>query len=99
MKNENIIETEAEVKERWKRFKAMTDGEIEAAIASDPDAQVPNDPEFLARGIFVKAGEMVVPITVDMKTINYMAEHHLDYRGFLAGVLRAYVESQQKQNP
>lgn len=42
-------ETEAEIKARWKRFKEMTDEEIEAAIADDPDSQVPNDSEFLAK--------------------------------------------------
>ena len=96
MKSENVIETEAEVKARWQRFKAMSDEEIGAAIASDPDSQVPNDPEFLAKGTWVKNGEMILPITVDIKTINYLNDHHIDCQAFLTGFLKAYVESQQK---
>ncbi len=97
MKSENVIETEAEVKARWQRFKAMSDQEIEAAIALDPDSQVPNDSEFLAKGTWVKNGEIILPITVDIKTINYLNEHNIDCQAFLSGVLKAYVESQQKQ--
>lgn len=65
MKNENVIAKDAETKARWQKFKAMTDADIEAAIADDPDSQVPNSPEFLARGSWVEGGkpQIILPLS------------------------------------
>lgn len=83
--------------EDWKKFDAMSEEDIEAAIASDPDSQVPDSKEFFASGRWVEysEGSVVLPIIIDIKTANFINEHHLDYQGFIAGVLKTYVENQK----
>jgi hypothetical protein len=83
--------------EDWKKFDAMTQEDVEAAIASDSDSQVLDSKEFFASGKWVepKDGVVVLPISVDIKIANFINEHHLDYQGFIAGVLKTYVENQK----
>jgi hypothetical protein len=97
MKNETHTETELEREARWQRVLAMGDKEIKLAIAADPDTQVPTDPAFLARGRWaeVEKGEVILPLTLDAKTVRWLSEHHVDYQTFLSSVLKAYVASQQ----
>lgn len=85
--------------EDWQKFKSLTEKEIERAIASDPDAQTPDDgngvwlSEWKVNG---KSEEIILPLSIDKNIVKYLTEHHIDYQSFLSGVLRAYVESQQK---
>lgn len=88
-------------REDWAKFDALTDVEVETAIANDSDAQTPDDGNGAWRGDWVLKGkneQIILPITVDIKTINYLTEHHIDCQSFLSGFLKAYVESQQKSN-
>ena len=95
MKKDNITGKNAE---RWKKLNNMSDAEIDAAIADDPDAQVPNSEDFLAKGTFVKSGEMVVPIVLDIKTINYLTEQHIDYKALATSFLKDYANREQHKN-
>lgn len=95
MQNGTSIETSVEREARIKRFLQMTDEEIKVNIADDPDAQVPNDPDFLSAGQWAKAdGNIILPLVVDYKTAHWLQEHELGYQLFLSGVLKSYVESQ-----
>lgn len=83
--------------EEWKKFASMTEDEIEAAIASDPDSQAPVSEEFFSSGRFVYTNDnqIILPIKIDAQVASFINTHHLDYQNFVAGVLKAYVESQK----
>lgn len=93
--NAKITETEEQRKSRWARFDALTDEQIDAAIAADPDAQVRSDAVFSTRGIVIRNNEVILPLTLDIDMARWLSEHHIDYQTFLNSVLKAYVESQQ----
>ena len=86
----------------WAKFDELTDAEIEAAIADDPDSQVPTDPEFWAKGAWVEGSsssknqQIILPISVDAKTADFLTEHHIDYQGLVSGLLKVFVESSRE---
>ncbi len=84
--------------EDWRKFDAITDDDISVAIADDPDWQGVDLSDKLGWRVVRPDGSSIVPLFLDAKTINFINEHHVDYQSFLAGVLKAYVESQQKSN-
>lgn len=97
--NESPEEREA----RWHRLRTMSDAEIEANIASDPDSQVPI--EALHQGYWLDPdvkhlvrpdGSARVAVDLDASTARWLETHPIDYQAFLSGVLKAYVASQRK---
>lgn len=94
-----FTETEEENKARWQRVVAMTDAQINAAIAEDEDAQTPEHGAGVWLIDWAKASggnNIILPLSVDVETAAFINEHHIDYQAFLSGVLKAFVESQQK---
>ena len=79
----------------WKNFDAITDADINHAIADDVDWQGINISDKLGWRVVRPDGSSIVPLLLDARTINFINEHHVDYQSFLAGVLKAYVESQK----
>ena len=80
----------------WERVKNMTESEIEAGSASDPDAQ-PTDAAFW------KDAEVVIPqpkhaisLRVDSDVLKWFKSQGRGYQTCMNAVLRAYVEAQQR---
>jgi hypothetical protein len=80
----------------WKKFDALTDEDITAAIADDQDWQGINLEDKLGWRVVRPDGSAIFPITLDAKLTKFVQETHLDYQTFLVGALKDYAESQQK---
>lgn len=81
----------------WSRVDALTDPEIEAAVAEDADAVPLLDEEFW------KGAELVMPagrkervtLRLDQEVLDYFRDAGRGYQTRINAVLRAYVRQQQ----
>lgn len=104
MSDENVVRTRLEDKGRgrtdWERVDALTDEEIERAVAEDPDAAPLLDEEFW------RAAELTLPpegekeqisIRLDEEIVDYFKRGGSGYQTRINAVLRAYVRSRERQ--
>ncbi len=79
----------------WARVRAMTDGEIEAAIASDPDAAPLLDKEWFAKAERYHSEPRTEPITLrlDRRVVDYFRSKGDGYQTRIKAVLAAYVDA------
>jgi len=73
----------------WERVRNMTDEEIEAAIASDPDSDFPLEGEW---EIIMPARKQAVSIRLDADVLNFFREEGPRYQTRINEVLRTYVK-------
>lgn len=82
----------------WERVDALTDQEIEAAVAGDADAAPLLDEEFW------KGAELVMPagkkervtLRLDEEVLDYFREAGRGYQTRINAVLRAYVRERRQ---
>ncbi|HEX5727641.1 MAG TPA: BrnA antitoxin family protein [Longimicrobiaceae bacterium] len=82
----------------WERVDALTDAEIEAAVADDPDAAPLLEESFWA------GAELVLPagakeritLRLDREVLDYFREMGRGYQTRINAVLRAYVRKQRQ---
>ncbi|MDO8432922.1 MAG: BrnA antitoxin family protein [Candidatus Binatus sp.] len=81
----------------WKRVDALTDREIEEAIASDPDAAPLLDEEWFRTAKLVMP-ERKVPVSmrIDREVLDWFKRAGRGYLSRMHAVLRAYVAAQSK---
>lgn len=77
----------------WERFDALTDDEIERAVAEDPDAPPLLDDEFWrnARVVHYGGGKTRVTMHVDDDVLHHFKSRGRGYQTRMNAVLRAYV--------
>lgn len=80
----------------WARFDAMTDAEIDAAIAGDPDA-APIDIDWSDAVLVVPAQKKAISIRVDEDVLDFFKKEGAGYQRRINAVLRSYM--QQKAKP
>lgn len=81
--------------EDWAKFDAMTEEELEQAIAADPDwADIPRDWYKHAKAVYPDGGK-ALSVKVDADVARFIESSNLDYQTFLSGVMKSFVESQQ----
>ena len=79
----------------WEHLKNMTESEIEAAAASDPDAQ-PTDEAFWANAeVMIPQPKRAISLRVDNDVLEWFKSHGSGYQTRMNAVLRAYMEAQQ----
>ena len=79
----------------WERIDSLTDGEIEAAVASDPDAEL-LDEAFWARARVVEPQQKrAISLRVDLDVLEWFRETGKGYQTRMNAVLRAYMEAQR----
>ncbi len=80
----------------WKRVDAMTDEDIERAVASDPDTWIPTGAEW-ANAKLVWFGPKKEPVTIriDKDILEWFRERGRGYQSKINAVLRAFVEAQK----
>jgi uncharacterized protein (DUF4415 family) len=76
----------------WKRVNALTDAEIEAAVASDPDAAPILDEAWLARARRARHGKEQISIKLDTDVLAFFRKDGPRYQTRINDVLRAYVD-------
>jgi uncharacterized protein (DUF4415 family) len=98
-KNITIISRDAprrKGKTDWKRLDAITDEEIEASIANDPDWEEFKDLDWSDAVLVIPPKKKAISIRVDEDVLDYFKTEGAGYQRRMNAVLRSYVE--QKKN-
>lgn len=82
----------------WARVDALTDGDIERAVADDPDA-APfwTDEDWKHARVVWPQGKAPVTLRLDKDIIAWFKERGRGYQTRINAVLRAFVEAQKHQ--
>lgn len=83
----------------WERLRRMTDEEIEAAAATDPD-NPPTDEEFRrdARTIYPDSPRYeVIPLHIDVDLLEWFRGRRRLYQDEINEALRAYMEAHREE--
>lgn len=99
MKKEHIVTRKwgdrRKGKTDWARFDAMTDAEIEAGIASDPDA-APIDIDWSDAVLVMPAKKKAISIRLDEDVLDFFKQNGEGYQGRINAVLRSYMQQRSK---
>jgi len=80
----------------WARVDALTDEDIEKAIANDPDA-APLDIDWSGAVLVIPAKKKAISIRVDEDVLDFFKKEGEGYQRRINAVLRSYM--QQKAKP
>jgi uncharacterized protein (DUF4415 family) len=82
----------------WARLDAMTEEELEAAIASDPDwADIPLDWYKHARPHYPRDLKKQVTLRLDPDSLDWFKRQGAGYQTRINAALRAFVEAHEKK--
>lgn len=79
------MEVRGESRTDWQRVKAMTDAEIDAAIASDPDAEEITDEDW-------ERVTMTVPVQLDAEMMTWLKSQGEDYQAHIQRLVRQEMQ-------
>jgi uncharacterized protein (DUF4415 family) len=100
MKNEHIITRRwgerRKGKTDWKRVDALTEEEIEASIANDPDWADFKDVDWSKAVLVSPPKKKAISIRVDEDVLDYFKHEGAGYQRRMNAVLRSYVEQKRK---
>ncbi len=80
----------------WKRVNALTDEEIEAAVASDPDAAPIADEAWFAKARRAHLNKEQISIKLDTDVLAFFRKDGPRYQTRINEVLRAFMEHEAK---
>ena len=94
---EELIALRARGEDRtdWERVKAMTDAEVEAAIASDPD-EAGMEVDWSKAVAYGRARKRMMTIRLDPDVLDFFQGMGRGYQTKINAVLRAYMEHATK---
>jgi uncharacterized protein (DUF4415 family) len=82
----------------WARLDAMTEEELEAAIASDPDwADIPPDWVKHARPHYPRGLKKQVTLRLDPDILDWFKRQGTGYQTRINAALRAFVEAHERK--
>src|SRR5882757_5672075 len=99
MKNEKNIVTVSEGDTRrgrtnWARLEALTDEDIERAIAEDPDSAPPLDADWFSKAeLVIPAAKVATSIRVDGDVMAWFRTQGRGWQTRMNAVLRAYAKA------
>jgi uncharacterized protein (DUF4415 family) len=101
MKEKNITIVSRDAPRRkgktdWKRLDTITDEEIEASIANDPDWQEFKDLNWSDAVLVMPPKKKAISIRVDEDVLDFFKSEGGQYQRRINAVLRSYME--QKKN-
>jgi uncharacterized protein (DUF4415 family) len=79
----------------WKRLDALTDEEIEASIANDPDWQEFKDLDWSDAVLVIPPKKKAISIRVDEDVLDYFKTEGAGYQRRMNAVLRSYMEQKK----
>ncbi len=107
-KEHTVITTAEEIEKRivkgedrtdWDRVDAMTEGELEAAIAADPDEDPVENAEAWFEGLPpVPPRKKYIHIGLDEDIVRWFQKRGRGYQTRMNAVLRAYYRAQRGQD-
>jgi uncharacterized protein (DUF4415 family) len=100
MKKEHIVTRKwgdrRKGKTDWARVDALTDADIEAAIADDPDWAEFKDIDWCDAVLIVPAKKTAISIRVDEDVLTFFKKDGEGYQRRINAVLRSYMEHKSK---
>jgi uncharacterized protein (DUF4415 family) len=100
MKKEHIVTRKwgdrRKGKTDWARVDALTDADIEAAIADDPDWAEFKDIDWSNAVLVVPAKKTAISIRVDEDVLTFFKKDGEGYQRRINAVLRSYMEHKSK---
>lgn len=101
MKNERIVKRSwndrRKGKTDWKRVDALTDAEIDASIADDPDWADLRDIDWSKAVLVVPPKKKAISIRVDEDVLDYFKEEGGQYQRHINAVLRSYMQQKKSK--
>ena len=98
-KGENIIVVSRDAPRRgktdWAAVDALTDEQIAAAIARDPDA-VPLDIDWSEAVLVIPPSKKAISIRVDQDVLDFFKQEGTGYQRRMNAVLRSYMQQKRK---
>ena len=79
----------------WKKLDALTDEEIEASIANDPDWQEFKDLDWSEAVLVIPPKKQAISIRVDQDVLDYFKNQGTGYQRRMNAVLRSYMQQKQ----
>jgi uncharacterized protein (DUF4415 family) len=95
-KTHSIGSSQSRSRTDWQYLDRLTDDEIAAAVASDPDA-APLDVDWSQAVLVVPPRKKAISIRVDPDVLDYFKKEGAGYQRRINAVLRSYVEQKQKR--
>ena len=80
----------------WTRATAMTDADLDASIAADPD-EAGMDIDWVRAGIELPERKAVLNMRVDPDVLAFFKQTGRGYQTRINAVLRAFVDAQQQR--
>ncbi|MEI9965076.1 MAG: BrnA antitoxin family protein [Caulobacteraceae bacterium] len=77
----------------WERVKSLTDEQIDAAIASDPDAAPELDEEWFRNAILVQPGKIATSMRIDDDVMAWFRSGGKGWQTRMNAVLRAFAKA------
>jgi uncharacterized protein (DUF4415 family) len=81
----------------WARLDAMTDEEIEASIADDPDWAEFKDLDWSEAVLVIPPKKKAISIRVDEDVLDYFKQEGAGYQRRMNAVLRSYMDQTRKK--
>jgi uncharacterized protein (DUF4415 family) len=102
MKEKNITIVSRDAPRRkgktdWKRLDAMTDEEIEASIANDPDWQEFKDLDWSDAVLVIPPKKKAISIRIDEDVLDYFKTDGAGYQRRINAVLRSYMQQKKSK--
>ncbi len=102
MKEKNITIVSRDAPRRngktdWARLDAMTDEEIEASIAGDPDWEEFKDIDWSKAVLVIPPKKKAISIRVDEDVLDYFKRQGAGYQRRMNAVLRSYMQQKRKK--
>src|SRR5580692_4136782 len=81
----------------WARLDALTDEEIEASIANDPDWQEFKDIDWSKAVLVIPPKKKAISIRLDEDVLDYFKKQGAGYQRRMNAVLRSYMQQKRKK--
>ena len=80
----------------WKAFDALTDEDIERAVAEDPDTWIPTEEEWAKAKVVWPPGKEPITIRLDKDILQWFRKRGRGYQSKINAVLRGYIDAQKR---
>jgi uncharacterized protein (DUF4415 family) len=81
----------------WARVDALTDEEIDASIANDPDWEEFKDVDWSKAVLVIPPKKKAISIRVDEDVLDYFKKQGAGYQRRMNAVLRSYIQQKRKK--
>jgi uncharacterized protein (DUF4415 family) len=98
-KNITIVSRDAprKIKSNLDKLRKVTDEEIEASIANDPDWQEFKDIDWSNAVLVIPPKKKAISIRVDEDVLDYFKKEGAGYQRRINAVLRSYMQQKRKK--